>query len=93
MPLSRPRRNRHAKRKLHPAWEKLLKERIEAVVASGGVFGRPPKGSSSKTYEEPITEAVRARDVSVEDLMQSSEISAKGKTWRRWFKAAEQVAS
>lgn len=85
MPLSRPRHRKSYK--IKPQWEALLKARIDAVAATGGLFGYPPRGSRSKQYDEPITEAVRAGDVTVQALHSSPEIVAKGKTWRRWERA------
>jgi hypothetical protein len=92
MPLSRPRRRK--KHKIHPAWEALLTKRIDAVVASGGAFGRPPKGNSQKSYSDgSFTEAIREGEVRLEDLLASSEVCASGKTKKRWRRAAEACAA
>lgn len=86
-------RSRPKARKLKPAWAALVKRQIDREVAKGTVFFRPRKGSSRKTYEEPITEAVRAGDVSLADLLCSPEISVSGKTKKRWVRAAKAGAS
>lgn len=90
MPLSRPRRRK--KYKIKPQWEALLKSRIDAVAATGGLFGYPSRGSRSKRYDDNLTDAIRAGDVTVQVLRSSPEVVAKGKTWRRWERAEAQRA-
>jgi len=88
VPRSRPRRRK--KHRISPAWESLLKARIDAAMANGrSLFGGGvSKGNTQRFYAEgSFRVAIRDGDVRVEDLLASSEVSASADTRRKWAKA------